>query len=197
MDEDVPDRGDVAVFDVDGAEKEGDTKGEGVKLEDEREHPEPAEAGGDAVDEGEDDDDTEVDAEVDEGGGGGGDHDDPFREADFAEKVAAGDDSVNSLASALSEEVPKDGAGQEVDGVVRDVVAEVEELCEDDVEDGKHQKRAQDSPKITEDGALIAELKIGLDEFSKQDAVPATEDIWYSHNMYYFSTEGKKWQIAP
>ncbi len=96
MDEDIPDRGDVAVFDVDGAEEEGDAEGEGVELENEREDPEPAEAGGNAVDEGEDDNDAEVDAEVDKGGGGGGDDDDPLWKADFAEEVAADDDGVNS-----------------------------------------------------------------------------------------------------
>ena len=164
MGEDVPDGGDVAVFDVDGAEQEGDAEGEGVELDDGKRDEQPREAGGDAVDEGEDDDDAEVDGEVDEGGGGGGNDDDVFREADFAEKVAAGDDGLDALAGAFGEEVPEDGAGQEVDGVVGDVGAEAEELGENEVEDGEHEERAKDGPEVAEDGPLIAELEVGLDE---------------------------------
>ncbi len=74
---------------------------------------------------------------------------------------------------------------------MRDVAAEVEEFCEDDVEDGKHEEGgAKDCPKITEDGALIAELEIGFDEFSKQDAILAAEDVWHSHNLYLFLAQG-------
>ena len=88
MGQDVPDRGDVAIFDVDSAEQEGDAEGEGVELNNRERDEQPREAGGDAVDEGEDDDDAEVDGEIDEGGGGGGNDDDVFREADLAEEVA-------------------------------------------------------------------------------------------------------------
>ena len=64
MGEDVPDRGDVAIFDVDGAEQEGDAEGEGVELNDGERDEQPREAGGDAVDEGEDDDDAVAVAET-------------------------------------------------------------------------------------------------------------------------------------
>ena len=102
MGEDVPDRGDVAIFDV--------AEGEGVELNDGERDEQPGEAGGDAVDEGEDDDDTEVDGEIDESGGGGGNNDDIFREADLAEKVAAVDDGLDALTGTFGEEIPEDGA---------------------------------------------------------------------------------------
>ena len=64
MGEDVPNRGDIAVFDVDGTEQEGDAEGEGVEFDDGERDEQPREAGGDTVDEGEDDDDTEVDGRL-------------------------------------------------------------------------------------------------------------------------------------
>lgn len=164
MGEDVPDRGDVAIFDVDGAEQEGDAEGEGVELNDGERDEQPREAGGDAVDEGEDDDDAEVDGEVDEGGGGGGNDDDVFREADLAEEVAAVDDGLDALAGTFGEEVPEDGAGQEIDGVVGDVVAETQELSKDEIEDGEHQEWTEDGPEVAKKRPLIAELEIGFDE---------------------------------
>ena len=108
--EDVPDRGDVAIFDVDAAEQEGDAEGEGEELNDEERDELPREAGGDAVDEGEDDDDAEVDGEINEGGGGGGNDDDVFREADLAKEIAAVDDGLDALTGTFGEEVPEDGA---------------------------------------------------------------------------------------
>lgn len=111
MDEDIPDRGDIAVFDVDSAEKEGNAQGEGVKFENEWKNPEPREAGRNAVDESENNDDAEVNAKVDKGGGGGGNNYNPLWEADFAQKVAARDDCVDSLAGTFGEKVPEDGAG--------------------------------------------------------------------------------------
>ncbi len=146
--EDIPDGGDVAIFDVDGAEEEGDAESEGVELEDEERNEQPGPAGSDAVKEGEENEDAEVDGEVDEGGGGGGDDDNVFREADLAQEVATEDDGLDALPGTFGEEVPEDSAGQEIDGVVRDVAADAEEFREDDIEDGKHQKWAQNCPKI-------------------------------------------------
>lgn len=68
------------------------------------------------------------------------------------------------MIGAFSEEAPKDGAEQEINGVVRDVVAEAEELGEDDIEDSKKQERAEKCPKVAEDGALVAEFEIGFGE---------------------------------
>lgn len=163
LDEDIPNGGDVTEFNVQGAEEKGEAEREGVELEDEERDEKPGRTGGDAVDEGEDDDDAEVDGEVDQGGGGGGNDNDVFRETDFAKEVAAGDDRLNALAGAFGEEVPEDGAGEEVDRVVRDVVTEAEEFGEDDIENGKHEEGAKDGPKITEDRALITQFKVGFD----------------------------------
>lgn len=163
LDENVPDGGDVAIFDVDGAEEKGNAKSKGVEFEDERKNPEPAKTRGDAVDEGEDDNDAEVNAEVDKGGGGGGNNYNPFRKADFAKKIAAAYNGINSLAGTLGEKVPEDGAGHEVNGVMRDVAAHLEELSEDDIQNREHQKRSQYCPEITENGTLIPQLEVGFD----------------------------------
>ena len=55
------------------------------------------------------------------------------------------------MAGALGEEVPEDGAGQEVDGVVGDVGAEAEELGENEIEDGEHEEWTEDGPEVAED----------------------------------------------
>lgn len=68
------------------------------------------------------------------------------------------------MISTLREKAPKDGAEQEIDWVVWDVVAEAKKLSEDNIEDGEKQERAKKRPKITEDGALVAEFEIGLRE---------------------------------
>ena len=163
--EDFPDGADVAIFDVDGAEQEGDAEGEKVELKEENGDEEPAPGRSDAVDEGEDDNDDEIDTDINDGSEGGGNGDDVLGETDFADEVAAGDDGLDALIGALSEETPEDGAEEEIDGVVWDVVAEAEELGENDVENSKKHQRAQKCPKITENRALIAEFEVGFGEF--------------------------------
>ena len=49
LDDDVPDGGDVAIFDVDGAEEKSDAERKGVELEDGERDEEPRPSGGDAV----------------------------------------------------------------------------------------------------------------------------------------------------
>lgn len=69
---------------------------------------------------------------------------------------------------------------------MRDVVAKIEEFRENDVENSKHEKRTQNCPKITENGPLVAEFKVGFDELAKQDTILAAEDARYSHNIDLF-----------
>ena len=45
-----------------------------------------------------------------------------------------------------------------------DVIAEAQEFGENEIENGEHQKRTEDGPKVAEKRPLIAELEIGLDE---------------------------------
>lgn len=163
--ENFPDGGDVAKADVDGAEEEGETEREKVEFDEKNRYEEPRKTGGDATEEGEKEDDGDVDEEVDNGGGGGGDDDDVFGEIDFAEEVAASDDGLDALIGAFEKEAPENGAGEEIDGVVRNVAAEMENFDEDGVEDGKHQKGADDCPEIAEDGALITEFEVGFSKF--------------------------------
>lgn len=140
LDEDVPDRGDVAVFDIDSAEEEGDAEGESIELKDERKNEKPVPAWDDAVDKGKDNNYTEVNSEIDKSSSGGGDDDDVFRETNLTKEVAAIDDSLNTLPGAFGEKVPKDGTGHKIDGVMRDIAAHLKEFCEDDVENSKHEK---------------------------------------------------------
>ena len=68
---------------------------------------------------------------------------------------------------------------------MRDVAAEAEELRENDIEDGKHEKWPQKRPEVAKDGTLIAELEIGLRELFEEDAVAFVPDFWYIHISYY------------
>ena len=57
---------------------------------------------------------------------------------------------MDALVGTFGKEVPEDGAGKKVNGVMRDVVAEAEDFGKDDVKDGEHQERAQDGPKVAQ-----------------------------------------------
>ncbi len=140
LDKDIPDRSDVAVFDIDSAEEKGDAEGESIELKDEREDKKPTPARGDAIDKGKDDNYTEINSEINESGGGGGDDDNVFRETDLTKEVAAIDDSLNTLPGAFGEKVPKDGTSHKINGVMRNVAAHLKKLGEDDVENSKHEK---------------------------------------------------------
>lgn len=137
LEKNFPDGTDVAIFDIDRAKKQGDAEGKKIEFEEKNRNEEPTPGRGDAVDEGKNDDDDEIDADVDDGGEGSGDGDDVFGKTDFANEVTADDDGVDALVGAFGEETPEDGAKKEVDGVVWDVVAEAEELSENDVENSK------------------------------------------------------------
>lgn len=123
LSDDVPDRGDVAVFHVNSAEKEGETEREEIELEDERKDEEPSPARGNAVKKGEENHDDEINGEVDEGGASSGDSDDILRERDLADKVATSNDGLDALISALGEEAPHGRAEEEIDGIMGDSVA--------------------------------------------------------------------------
>lgn len=140
LNKDIPDRGDVAIFNIDSAEEEGDAEGEGIEFKDEREDEKPTPARGDAVNKREDDNYAEVNSKIDKSGGGSRDDDDVFREADLTKEVAAIDDSLNTLPGAFGEKVPKDGTGHKINGVMRNVAAHLKEFGEDDVENSKHEK---------------------------------------------------------
>ena len=71
MSKNIPDGGDVAVFDVDGAEQKSNAKGECVKLEKEDWNEKPSPGGRDAVDESKDEDNDEIDKDIDDGCEGG------------------------------------------------------------------------------------------------------------------------------
>ena len=59
--ENVPDGGDVAIFDVDGTKEEGNAKGKAIVFEEKNWHEKPTPGGGDSIDESEDEDNDEVD----------------------------------------------------------------------------------------------------------------------------------------
>ena len=151
MDEDVPDGGDIAEFDIDGAEEESDTEGKEVELDDGGDGKKPSPGWLDAIDESENDDDDEVNQHVDDGGEGGGDNNDVFGEADFAEEVAARNDGLDALGSALSKKRPHGCTAEKVNWIMGDVVADFEEFRKNDIHDSEHHKGAKECPKIAQD----------------------------------------------
>lgn len=64
---------------------------------------------------------------------------------------------------------------------MRDIAAEAEELCEDDVEDSEHHKWTKECPEVTENGALIAELKVCSSKLQEKDSVVLIQEIGNSH----------------
>lgn len=137
LEEDFPDGADVAIFDIDGAKKQGDAEGEKVEFKEEDWDEQPTPGRSDAINEGENYNNDEIDADIDNGGEGGGDSDDVFGEADFANEIAASDDGLDALIGTFGEEAPEDGTEQEIDGVMWDVIAKTKKPGEDDVEDGE------------------------------------------------------------
>ena len=121
--DDIPDRGDVAVFHVNSAEEEGKAEREEIELEDERKDEQPGPARSDTVKQGKENHHDEINSEVDEGSTGSGNGDDVLREGDLANKVATSDDGLDALIRALGEEAPHGRAEEEIDRVVRDGVA--------------------------------------------------------------------------
>ena len=164
LDEDFPDRSNVAIFDVDGAQKEGDTEGEKIELNDSRNSKKPRKARSDTIDKGKNNDDYEVDEHINNGGESGRDDDDIFRKTDFAEKVTAVDNGLDALHGAFGEETPHGSTNKKVNWIMRDVATDFEKFSKNDVENSKHHEWAKESPEIAEDGALIAELEIGFCE---------------------------------
>ena len=139
----IPNRGNVAIFNINSAEEEGETERKEIELEDERKDEEPSPARGNAVKKGEENHDDEINGEVDEGGASSGDSDDILRERDLADKVATSNDGLDALISALGEEAPHGRAEEEIDRVVRDGVAEFQKMTKNNIEDCKHQKWAK------------------------------------------------------
>lgn len=133
LSDNVPNRGNVTILNVNGAKQEGDTKREGVEFDDGKWDQQPRKARSNTVDEGKNDNNAEVDGEVNESSRGGGDDHDVLREADFAQEIATIDNGLNTLTSALSKEIPKYRASQEINWVMRNIVTKTEEFGKDDV----------------------------------------------------------------
>ncbi len=85
MDENVPNGGDVAVFNIDGAKKESKPERKKIKFENSWDGQKPSGARGNAIDESKNDDNEKVDEHIDDRGEGSGDNDDVFRKRDFTE----------------------------------------------------------------------------------------------------------------
>lgn len=68
LDENVPDGSDIAIFDVDGAKQEGETKREKINFKNGWNGEEPSWTRSDAVDESEDNNNDEVDEHIDDSG---------------------------------------------------------------------------------------------------------------------------------
>lgn len=111
MDTNVPDRGDIAISDIDGAKKESDTERKGIEFKDENGDEKPSPAGSNSVNEGKNNDYDKVNKEVNDGSKGRRDDNDVFREADFANEVTASDDGLDTLRGAFGKKTPKSGAG--------------------------------------------------------------------------------------
>lgn len=150
LDEDIPDRSDIAIFDIDSAEQKGDTKSKSIEFNDEDRHNKPRPAGSDTVKESEDDDNAEIDGEIDKSSGGGGNNNNPLWEANFTKEVTTLDDGLDSLPSAFGEEIPKHGAGQKVNRIVRDIATELEKLGENYIKNSEHQEWAKYCPKTAQ-----------------------------------------------
>lgn len=112
LNKDFPDRADIAIFDIERPQEEGDAESEEIELQEKEWDEKPSPRGGDAIDEGKNDDNDEVNADVDDGSKGSRYDDDVFRETDFAEEVAAADDGLDALVGAFGEETPENGTGK-------------------------------------------------------------------------------------
>ena len=120
--ENVPDRGDIAILDVDGAEEEWNAEGETVEFKEDDRDKEPSPGWSDTVDECEDYDYDEIDEQINNSGKSSGYNDDIFWKADFTDEFAASDDGLDTLASTFNKETPEGGASEEINWVMRDVI---------------------------------------------------------------------------
>ena len=107
MHEDIPDGGDVAIFDVDGAEQKGNTKRETIEFEEKNWDKKPGPGWSDTVDKGKNENDYKVDENVDDGSEGCRNDNDVLRETNFADEVTTIDDGLDALVGAFSEEAPE------------------------------------------------------------------------------------------
>ncbi len=111
LDQNIPDRSNVAILNVDSTKQKGNTERESVKFEDRKRHEEPRPGRSNTVKQRKDNNNTEVDSEVDQSSSSRRNHDDIFRETNFAKEITALDNGLDTLASTLSKEVPENGAG--------------------------------------------------------------------------------------
>lgn len=112
LNKDFPDRADIAIFDIERPQEEGDAESEEIEFQEEERDEKPTPRRGDAIDEGKNDDNDEVNADVDDGGKGSRYDDDIFGETDFAKEVTTANDGLDALVGAFGEETPENSAGE-------------------------------------------------------------------------------------
>lgn len=109
----------------------------------------------------------DVNEKVDERGYSTGNDDDIFGEVDLTHNVAARDDGVHPHRSGFGKEVPEDGTGEEVYGIVRDIATEFKKPDEDDIENSEQEEGTEHRPEVAKSGFLVADFEVSFDEFFK------------------------------
>ena len=61
----------------------------------------------------------------------------------------------------LGEVVPEHDAGQQVHAVVRDALADVHDLGEEEIQHPEEQQRAHERPQVAQEGPEVAQLEFG------------------------------------
>ena len=122
----------------------------------------------------------QVEEQVDERGDRSGKNDDVLGEVDLTDEVATRYDRLQTLRSRFGEEGPERDAGQQVDGIVRNVSTHRQELGEHDVHHREQHERLENRPQVAKRRLLVAQLEIGDRQLMQQHTVPLTEQLQHS-----------------
>ena len=168
LEHDLPDRPHVAVAHEQRREQHRDAGAEEGEDPDERHQPHPVPRDRHALGEDEHEHGEEVHGEVERRREHHRKRDDHARELDLPHEVLAVDDRPHGTRRRLREEGVQDDVHQQHGGVEVHVLAEAEDVGEDQVQDPEQQQRPHELPQVAERRAEEAELPVGDRERARQ-----------------------------
>ena len=83
------------------------------------------------------------------------------------------EETLNGSRRRLEKVVPEHDRREEIDRVVRDPLAELEDVREDDVEDAEEQQRSHQRPEVAEHGSEVTQLEFRAGERQGQFDEPS------------------------
>ena len=168
LDKNLPDRLHVAIADVQRREEHPDPGREHDEPGNNRDHLEPADCRRDAAGKREHDHGDEVHSEVERRRQRYRQRDHHPWEPNLAKQRLTLEQAGHAVPRRLGEVVPQHDPGQQVHAVMRNPLAYLDDLREEQIQHPEEQQRPHQRPDVAEDRAEVAQLELGTRERRRQ-----------------------------